>query len=91
MLLSTADGQVCCEEQVEQTLSWYLTVKDLIWLLFYVPPDFEFQLGRANAVSERIHRMLNLGHWSIDDDDEVLGEDGVQGLGRKASGKRRSK
>ena len=52
-----------------------MTVKDLTWLLFYVPPDLQFQLGRANAVSGRIHRMLHLGHWSIDDVDEGLGDD----------------
>ena len=70
LLPTASDGQVCHEERVEQKLSGNLTVKDLIWLLFYVPPDLEFQFGRANAVSGRIHRMLNLGHRSIDNDDE---------------------
>ena len=65
-------------------------MKDLTWLLFYVSPDLEFQFGRANAVSGRIHRMLKLGHWSIDDDDEELGDDADQGLGRRAPGKRTS-
>ena len=55
LLLTTTDGQVCCEAWVVQTRSTDNTVKDLIWLLFSVPHDLEFQLGRANAVSGRIH------------------------------------
>ena len=50
-------------------------MKNLIWLLPYIPPDLEFQLGRTNAVPGRIHRMLKLGHLNIDDDDEGLGDD----------------
>ena len=49
-------------------------MKDLTWLLFYVPPDFEFQLG----------------HRSIDDDDEELGEYGDQGLKLRAVDGRKS-
>ena len=49
LLLTYADGQVCWEEWVEQTLS-AKTVKNLIWLLSQVPPHSEFQLGRAHAV-----------------------------------------
>ena len=67
MLLTASDGQDCHEERVEQKLSGNMTVKDLTWLLFYAPPDLEFQLGRDNAVYLRIHRMLKLGHWSIDE------------------------
>ena len=74
MLLTSTYGQVCYEEQAEQTLS-AKTVKNLIWLLLYVPSLFEFQLGRANAVPGRIHRMLKLGHLNIDDDAEGLGDD----------------
>ena len=88
LLLTSSDGQVCCAAWVEQTLS-AKTVKNLTWLLLYVPPDFEFQLGRAYAVSGHIHRMLKLGHWSIDDDDERLDDDADQGLKMRASGWRR--
>ena len=52
LLLTYADGQVCCEEWVQQTLS-AKTVKNLNWLLFDVPPDLEFQLRRANAACGR--------------------------------------
>ena len=86
MLLTASDGHVCHEEQVGQTLS-AKAVKDLIWLLSYVPPDLELQLGRANAVFERIHQMLNLEHWSIDEDDEELGDVDDQGLGRRVPGR----
>ena len=41
----------------------------MIWLLFDVPPDFEFQLGRANTVSDALTEC-SAGHCSIDDDDE---------------------
>ena len=41
LLLTASDGPVCCEARVEQTLS-AMTVKDLIWLLSYVPPVLEF-------------------------------------------------
>ena len=34
--------------------------------------------------------MLKLGHWSIDDDDEELGDDDAQGLGKVGSRWRRS-
>ena len=68
--------------RVEQTLSADNTVKDFIWHLFYIPLDLEFQLGRDNAVCTRIHRMLKLGHWSIDDDGEELGDDDDWELGR---------
>ena len=70
MLLTVSDSPVCCEEQVEQTLSVLTTVKDLIWLLFDVPPDLEFQHGRTNAACGHIQRMILLGHSIIDDDDE---------------------
>ena len=79
MLLATADSQVCCEEQAEQTRSTDNTVKDLIWLLSYAPPDLEFQLGRVLAVCRRIHRMLMFG-LSIDDYNEDLGDDDDQGF-----------
>ena len=90
LLLTASDGQDCHEERVEQTLSGNMTVKALTWLLFYDPPDLEFQLGRDNAVCLRIHRMLKLGHWGIDDDDEELSDDGGQGLGRSGPGRRKS-
>ena len=70
MLLTGSDSPVCYEEQVEQTLSACTMVKDLIQLLFGVPPDLEFQPGRANAACGHIHRMLKLGHLNIDDDEE---------------------
>ena len=70
MLLTGSDSPVFYEEQVEQTLSACTMVKDLIWLLFDVPPDLEFQPGRANAACGHIHRMLKPGHLIIDDDDE---------------------
>ena len=70
MLLTGSDSPVCYEEQVEQTLSACTTVKDLIQLLFDVPPDLEFQPGRANAACGHIHRMLKPGHLNIDDDEE---------------------
>ena len=76
MLLTDSDSPVCYEEQVEQTLSARKTVKDLTWLLSDVPPDLEFQLGRANAACGHIHRMLKPGQHSIDDNDEKLGDDG---------------
>ena len=44
---------VCCDEQVEQTLSVALadkTVQEVLCLLFRCPPDCEFLLGRANPV-----------------------------------------
>ena len=41
LLLTSADGQVCHEERVEQTRSTDTTVKNSTCLLFYVPPDFE--------------------------------------------------
>ena len=88
MLLTSADSQVCCDERAEQTLS-AKTVKDLIWLRFYVPPDFEFQHGRVNAFPGRIHRMIKLGLLGFDDDDEGLGDDDAQELGRWAPGRRR--
>ena len=74
LLFTSADSQVCCEEWAEQTLS-AKTVKNLICLLPYVLPDFEFQLGRTNAVPGRIHRMLKFGHLNIHDNDEGLGDD----------------
>ena len=49
-------------------------VKDVTWLLF-VDLDLGLQLGRINAVSGRIHRMIKTGQLSIDDDDEKLGND----------------
>ena len=70
MLLTGSDSPVCYEEQVEQTLSACTMVKDLIQLLFDVPPDLEFQPGRANAACGHIHRMLKPGHLNIDDDEE---------------------
>ena len=75
LLLTASDGQVCHEERVEQTRSTDTTVKNLTWLLFYVPPDLELQPGRVNAACRRIHRMLKLRHCCIDDDDEGLGDD----------------
>ena len=84
MLLRTADGQVCYEAWVAQTQSTDNIVKDLIWLLSYVPLDLEFLFGRVNAVCVRIHRMLKFGLKSIDDDDEELCDDDDQGLGRRA-------
>ena len=57
---------------------------------FYFTPHLEFRLGRANAVSARIHRMIMLGHSSIDDDDEELGDDDAQGLKRRGPRWRRS-
>ena len=74
LLLTSTYGQVCCEEQVGQTLTADKTVKNLTWLHFDVSPDFGLQLGRVSAVSGRIHRMLKPGHCSIDDDDEGLGD-----------------
>ena len=77
MLLTYTYGQVCYEEWVEQTWSGTpsdKTVQELISLLFDVPPDCEFQLGRPNAVLRRIYRMIMLGPL-IDDDDEELGAD----------------
>ena len=88
LLLTYADGQVCCEEWAGKTLS-AKTVKNLIWLRFSVPPDFEFQLGRTNAVPGRIHRMLKLGHLNIDDDAKGLGDDEAKELERWAPGRRR--
>ena len=41
LLLTSSFGQACCEERALQTLPGALsgkTVKDLIWLLFYVTP-----------------------------------------------------
>ena len=67
MLLTDSDGQVCYEERVEQSLSADKTVKNLTCLLFDVPTDLGLQLGRANAVCRRIHRMLKHGQRSIDD------------------------
>ena len=90
LLLTSTYGQACYEERGLQTLSNAPTVKDLTWLLFYVPPDLEFHLGRAHAVCCHIHRMLKLGHCSIDDDDEELGDDGDQGFKRRAVGGSRS-
>ena len=60
MLLTASDGQVCCAAWVEQTLS-AKTVKNLTWLLFYVPPYFEFQLGRASAVLDASTECSRLG------------------------------
>ena len=80
LLLTIADGQVCYAERVMQTLSGALsdkTVKALICLPFDVPPEFEFLFGPAFAVFRRIHRMILLGQI-IDDDDEGLGDDGIQ-------------
>ena len=74
MLLSSSYSHDCCEEQVEKTLS-AKTVKDVTWLLFDDSSDFGLQLGRSNAVFRRHHRMIKLGHLSIDDDDEELGDD----------------
>ena len=37
-------------------------------------PHYGLQLGRANAVLRRLHRMILLGH-SVDDDDEGPGAD----------------
>ena len=48
-------------------------VKDVTWLLFDDSLDLGLQLGRINAVSGRIHRMIKTGQLSIDDDDEKLG------------------
>ena len=79
LLLTIADGQVCYTERVAQTLSGApsdKTVKEWICLLFDVPPDFEFLLGRANLVLRRIHRKITLGP-RIDDDDEGLADDEV--------------
>ena len=50
-------------------------VKDVTWLLFDDSLDLGLQLGRINAVSGRIHRMIKTGQLSIDDDDEKLGND----------------
>ena len=85
LLLTASDGPVCDEARVEQTLS-AMTVKDLIWLLCYVPPVLEFQPGRADAVYGHIHRMIKLGNLNIDDDDEGLGDDLAHGLKRRAAG-----
>ena len=60
LLLTLADGQICNEERVEQTLSTK-TVKDVIWLLCDVPPAFEFLLGRANAVADASTECFSLG------------------------------
>ena len=59
LLLTSADSLVRYEERVQQTLS-AKTVKILIWLRFSVPPDFEFQIGRTNAVPGR---MMTLKDW----------------------------
>ena len=59
-------------------------VKDVTWLLFDDSLDLGLQLGRINAVSGRIHRMIKTGQWSIDDDDEKLGND--DGLKFKMTG-----
>ena len=70
LLLTSSSGFVFYEERVKQTLSGapsVKTVKDLTWLLFYVPPDFEFQRGRVNAFCTPFHRMLKLGHWTTRD------------------------
>ena len=85
LLLTASDGPVCDEARVEQMLS-AMTVKELIWLLSYVPPVLEFQPGRVDAVYGHIHRMIKLGHLNIDDDDEGLGDDDAQGLKRRAAG-----
>ena len=75
LLLTSSDGQVCHEERAEQTLSTDKTVKDLTWLPFCVPPNFELQPGRVNAVCRRIRRMLKFRQHAIDDDNEGLGDD----------------
>ena len=59
-------------------------VKDVTWLLFDDSLDLGLQLGRINAVSGRIHRMIKTGQLSIDDDDEKLGND--DGLNFKMTG-----
>ena len=59
LLLTSTYGQVCYEERVEQTQLHGREGKDLIWLLFEVPPDLEFQPGRANAACGRTHRILS--------------------------------
>ena len=53
----------------------FSAVKDVTWLLFDDSLDLGLQLGRINAVSGRIHRMIKTGQLSIDDDDEKLGND----------------
>ena len=91
MLLTASDGQVCHEDRVKQTLSNApsdKTVKELICLLFDVPPGCEFQLGRANAVLRLIHRMITLGPL-IDDDDEELGYDDDLASGKVQMRRRR--
>ena len=82
MLLKSSGSHDCCEERVEQTLSEDShgtpsdkTVKNKTWLLFDDSLDLGLQLGRINAVFERIHRMIRTGQRSIDDDDEELGDD----------------
>ena len=53
----------------------FSAVKDVTWLLFDDSLDLGLQLGRINAVSRRIHRMIKTGQLSIDDDEEKLGND----------------
>ena len=90
LLLTSTYGQVCYEERVLQTLSGAPTVKDLTWLLFYVPLTSSFILDAPTQVCCHIHRMLKLGHRSIDDDDEELGDHGDQGFKWRAVGGSRS-
>ena len=79
-------GQVYClhlhaaktvlkSELSKRCLVHRLTVKDLTWLLFDDSSDIWLQLGRDNAACGRIHQMFKPGHYSIDDDDEELGDD----------------
>ena len=53
----------------------FSAVKDVTWLLFDDSLDLGLQLGRINAVSGLIPRMIKTGQLSIDDDDEKLGND----------------
>ena len=73
LLLTSSYGRACYEERAEQTPPGALsdkTVKDLIWLIFDVPPDLEFQLRRANAACGTHSPNAIAWALSIDDDGE---------------------
>ena len=90
-LLLTSSWRACYEERAEQTPPGTLshkTAKDLIWLLLFVPPDLEFQLGRADAACETHPPNAKAWALSIDDDDEgwVMAQTGNSRRGRQDGG-----